>query len=243
MGRRRVRDVARVGRQSLGRVVVVTQVGEQVDGPLVTEALDLVPGVRIQRVQHEGGRHDEDPPVAVHLTVGHALAVVLPHRVLPPLGGGLPERPERFAGCRVDRDDGAPLPGHAVQSAVDVDRSRAEDVVGRGSKVVALPYPGDLELLEVGRVDLVERRVVRTPGVTAPVAPLTVLRAGLLRAKRRDSTEPDRHQTQRQQPRLVPCQSKHAHTHLSVFLEERHVLRGGVTPPSPTKKKPFEIRK
>src|SRR5690606_10455917 len=46
--------------------------------------------------------------------------------------------------------------------------------VDLGAEVVAAPDPRDLELREVARVDLVERRVARAGRVGAPVAPFAV---------------------------------------------------------------------
>src|SRR5437867_1640731 len=57
------------------------------------------------------------------------------------------------------------------------------------SKTVRLESPRHLELVEVGGVDLIERRIARAAGVAGVAAPLAVLRTGLGEQRRRRQTE------------------------------------------------------
>src|SRR5690606_25748014 len=68
--------------------------------------------------------------------------------------------------------------GDAVELPLGVDRCRAEQGVHLGPIIVAAPEPGDLQALETGCVDLVERGVARASGVAAPESPVPALRPG-----------------------------------------------------------------
>ena len=175
---RRIGDGADLLGQPVIRVELVAEVRQQVDRAVVAKARDRTAGLGIQRVQEERRRHDVDPPGAVRPRVGHAFAVVLPHRIRPPLGVGLAEGPQRLAGRRVDGGNGPPLPCHAEELPFGIDRGRAEDHVGAPAVVVSPPDPGHLELLEVVGVDLIQRRIALTLLVATPVAPPALLRQG-----------------------------------------------------------------
>ena len=94
---------------------------------------------------------------------------------LPDLRVVLPERPARR---RIDRDVDAER-GRRVEDTVHHDRrvliARGPgDRVGLRDLVVGrAPTPGDLQLVDVGACDLVERRVLGARGVAAVVAPFT----------------------------------------------------------------------
>ena len=140
--------------------------------------LQRAAGLGVERPEEEGGAGDEDHPAAVHLGVGHPLAVGLPGRAQVPDALGLAEGPERLARGRIDRHHLPPRRGHRVDDAVDVDRRGAVEVVDVGPEVVAPPDPGHLQIGEVVAVDLVQRRRAGVPRVAAEVAPLAVLGAG-----------------------------------------------------------------
>ena len=178
--RGRAGDVALLERDAHVVVVLVAQVVEQVHGPGLGEALDVhrasealdgLAGLGVERVQEERGRDHVDDVAAVDVGVGDALAVVLPHRVLPAEGFGLDPVPEHFAGGGIGGDHVALLAGDADQLAVDVDRRRARvNYRIRG----AVPDPVHLELVEVAGVDLREFGVALAAGVSADVGPVAL---------------------------------------------------------------------
>ena len=100
---RRVGDVADFrGQAVLGVVVPGAEVVEEVDGSVLAEGVDRPAGVGVERVQEEAGGDQVDHSASVHVRVGDALPVVLPHRVLPPLGVRLAVGPQRLAGGGID---------------------------------------------------------------------------------------------------------------------------------------------
>ena len=154
--------------------------GETVDGHLAPEALDGLTGMRIERVEEERGRHHVDDVPAVDVCVGDALTMVLPHGVLPPEGAGLAEGPQRLSRAGVHGDHITALAGHRNQHAIHIDRRRACQHV---SETGSVPFPGDLEVVEVPGGNLVERGVLLAPHVAADEGPfrLTASASPLLR--------------------------------------------------------------
>ena len=71
--------------------------------------------------------------------------------------------------------------GGRVHHAVDHERRAFQLVFGARAQVVGLEAPGDFELAEVGRVDLIERRVAVVAQVAGVGRPLAVLGAQLIR--------------------------------------------------------------
>ena len=55
------------------------------------------------------------------------------------------------------------VPRGRVQHALDHERRPFELVLGERAEVVGLEAPGDFQLAEVGGVDLIQRRVPRSP--------------------------------------------------------------------------------
>src|SRR5215213_11112247 len=100
--------------------------------------------------------------------------------------------PQELAGRGIHRDGGAARAGRQVEPAVDHQRAGLEIEVGPRPEVVGLEPPGDLERVEVGRVDLIERRVARGAEIAGPRPPFSVLRARLRRQRRRESGD-DQH--------------------------------------------------
>ena len=94
----------------------------------------------------------------------------LARRLLPADAFVHPPHPERLAVLGIERRSNATRGGDGEQAAVRVERRRA--IVLVLTEGPGVPLPGDLQLAEVRRVDLIERRVARAPGVGAPVAPL-----------------------------------------------------------------------
>src|SRR5262249_11974944 len=90
-----------------------------------------------------------------------------------------------------------------IDDAFHHQRRRLELVLRPRPEVVCLEPPGDLKLVEIAGVDLIERRVPVVPDVAAVAAPLAVLRAGLPRYRR----ECTHHDTSRDERYAL-----HAHT-------------------------------
>ena len=93
-------------------------------------------------------------------------------------------RPDQLAGPAVERDDRSARAAGRVEHALDHQRRAFELVLGARAEVVGLEPPGDLELVEVRGVDLVERRVAPAPEVGGVVRPLAVVDAGFARLRR-----------------------------------------------------------
>ena len=105
--------------------------------------------------------------------------MILARRPFASLPLVVPPQPQRLAGRRVDRHDVAGGAGRDVEDTVDRERRRLIVVDGLRPEVVGLPAPGDLQVADVVRGDLIERGVPRAAGVAAVVAPLAIGGAGL----------------------------------------------------------------
>ena len=123
---------------------------------VVAERRDRVPGPGVDRRQ-ESAVHVEQPAIR-------------PIRALPVVHAAVADRalvavrPDLLAARGVERDDRSVRAEH-VHHAVDDDRIEPHRA-GAGGK-----RPGDLELLDVGLVDLLQRRVlvgIRRPEIAAP---------------------------------------------------------------------------
>ena len=105
-------------------------------------------------------------------------------------------RPDQLAGLRVERDNRPARPAGRVEDAFHHQRRALQLVLGERAEAVGLEPPRHFELVEVGAVDLVQRRVAGAFQVGGIMRPLAVLRrrqAGLPRDPRR---EPDESQGQ-----------------------------------------------
>src|SRR6185503_9663440 len=80
---------------------------------------------------------------------------------------------------RVERDDGAAGARRRVDDPARHQRSGFEVELGPRTEVLGLEPPRDLELVEIVRVDLVERGVPGVGEIAAVGRPLPVFRAGL----------------------------------------------------------------
>ena len=92
-----------------------------------------------------------------------------------------PPDPQRLAAAGVDRDDVARRARRRVQHAVDHQRRRLALQLRRRAEVAAVPTPRDLQVFDVLRVDLIERRVVLRREAAAVDGPLD--RAAFLRRR------------------------------------------------------------
>src|SRR6185369_6016225 len=87
---------------------------------------------------------------------------------------------------RIERDDGTPRTGGAVEDAVHHQRRGLVVELGTRAERLGLESPGHLELAEVAGVDLIERRVARVSQIAAIRPPLAAGRAGLSGGRSRD---------------------------------------------------------
>ena len=132
-----------------------------------------VPGV--EGDQAVAGRHVEDALVALAVgPVRHAAARQLARRDRGAVALAVAVRPDQFTGASVERDDGSACARGRIEHASDRERSAFELELGARAEVVGLEAPRDLELVEVGRVDLIERRILRAPHVRRVVRPVAV---------------------------------------------------------------------
>src|ERR1700722_5777377 len=87
-----------------------------------------------------------------------------------------------------------------INHAVSHQRRTFEIKLGTRTQVVGLESPSHLELAEIASVDLVERRVVRVPQVSAIATPLAVLSAHLSTERKHQQ---DQHQARSNHPYLL----------------------------------------
>ena len=121
--------------------------------------------------------------------------------------------PQRLAGCRIDRRgliEGCREVEHAVNhQRCSLQVSDADSGLGLSQRIEIestidrLPSPRDLEVVEVGLVDLIERGVLRAPEVAAVRAPLPICRAVLRSHVMRPARDPAR---EREPRNLFPYQ-------------------------------------
>src|SRR5262245_20120889 len=82
--------------------------------------------------------------------------------------------PQQFTTLRVEGNNGSARATRCIEDTANHERRAFQFVLGPGSETVGLEPPRDFELVEVARVDLIERRVLRAAKVTGVVRPLTV---------------------------------------------------------------------
>ena len=145
----------------------------QVDDAVLAEAADRRAVVRVERDQAIAGRDVEDAVVAAAVApVREPAARQLARRDAGALALAQAVRPHQLAGLPVERDDGPPRAAGGVEHAVDRERRAFQLVLGTRTEDVGLEAPRDLERLEVGGVDLIERRVLRAADVRGVVRPV-----------------------------------------------------------------------
>ena len=114
----------------------------------------------------------------------------LPRRRRGARGLVLGVHPFQLARNRVERDHGAPRAAGGVERAVRHQRRAFELELGARAEEVGLEAPRDLERVEVGRVDLIERRIVMVAEIAGIRSPFAAGRRRLLRAA--DAADPRR---------------------------------------------------
>src|SRR5690348_3269196 len=83
--------------------------------------------------------------------------------------------PEQLSGGRIQRDHGAARSCGRIQNAVHHERRSLELVLRAVAEVVCLDAPGDFQITEVARVDLVQRAVASACKIGSVGRPLRVL--------------------------------------------------------------------
>jgi len=154
------------------RLVVVTL---QVDHSVDAELGHRPAGLRVERDQPVARRHIDDP---------RFVAARRPAPVGQPAPGESSRcrvatrpfnqavNPVQLARRGVEGHHRTPRPAGRIQHAVDHERRGLEPKLGHWTKVVGLEPPGDLQVVEVVRGDLVERRVAGVTQVAAVGGPL-----------------------------------------------------------------------
>ena len=159
------------------QIDVLIDLALQVHGAVLSEAGDGHAVLRVERDQAVAGRHVEDPLLRAVGPVGEAAPGELARRV----GGAgslvLAVRPEQLARDRIQGYGRAARSRRRVEDAVHHERRPLEFVLRPRPQAVRLEPPGNLEIVEVAGVDLVQRGVPAAPDVAGIGGPLAVARA------------------------------------------------------------------
>src|SRR5437660_438348 len=116
--------------------------------------------------------------------------------------------PQKFAICSIEGHDVAASSGYAVHHSAHHERRRFQIEFRPRTEISRAESPSHLQLVEVGRIDLVKRRITRVAEIAPISPPFPILRARLRAKKpRTQQTYPDqfRHQLLRS---LVPTWSR-----------------------------------
>ena len=157
----------------------------QVDPAVVAEVADRLAGAGVHRDQVRLAGAPEDAGIVAVAPVGETARAVAVRRVAALVGSRI-VHPDGFAGAGVDRRRLVERGGQ-VEHAVDHQRRRLQAADGDRPVVRApgqrlqvhvavdgLPAPGDAQVAEVARVDLVQRGVLRAAVVAGVAAPFAV---------------------------------------------------------------------
>ena len=183
----------------------------QIDDAVLAERRNHGAVLRIELDQAVARRHVQDALVALAVgPVGDAAAGELPRRDRRAVALTVAVRPDQLARFAVERDDRPPRSRRRVEHASDRERRPFELELGTRAEVVGLEPPGDLQLVEVRRVDLIERRVLRPVHVGGVMRPVAVFGAGEVALARRAHRHPGDAERQRgQRQRGTPECSRH----------------------------------
>ena len=151
----------------------------QIDRAVRSEAGDRRSILRVERQEAIARGHVENSLFAAVGPVRQATARELPWRVGAPVAFSLAVHPEQLARRRIERDDRSPRSCRGVDDAVRHQRRALQLKFGPRSQVLGLEPPGDLEVVEVARVDLIERRVPGVAEVSAVGPPFALRRSAL----------------------------------------------------------------
>jgi len=157
-------------------LVAVNGADLQIDEAILAERHDRRAGLRVQLREPIAGRHVDDALIAAAVgPIGEAASRELARRDAGALALADTVRPDQLPGLRVERDDGAARAGRRIQHAVHHQRRAFQLVFRERAEGVGLEAPRDLQLPEVGRGDLIERRIPRALQIGVVVRPLAVL--------------------------------------------------------------------
>src|SRR4029077_3069986 len=109
--------------------------------------------------------------------VGDASSGKLPRSDRSPLAFTKAMRPDQLTRLRIECDYGSPRASGRVQNAFDHEGGAFQLVLREGTEIVGLESPGNLELVEVRGVDLIQWRVPCPFQISAVNGPLAVCRA------------------------------------------------------------------
>ncbi len=152
----------------------------QINDAVGAEAIHQRAGLGVELDQAIAGGHVDDALVAGAIgPVGKPAAGELARRMSGARTFAQAVRPNEFAGLGVERNHRAPRAGGRVEHAPDHDRRAFEFVFRIGPEIVGLEPPRDLQLVEVGCIDLIERRIAAEAQVSAIAWPFAVLGRGL----------------------------------------------------------------
>ncbi len=184
-------------------LVVVTL---QVDHPADAELRNRTAGLRVERDQPVARRHIDYPRLLAArrpAPVGQSAPRELSRCRLATRPFGQTVDPLQLAGRGVESHHRTPRPARRVQRAVDHERRGLEPIFWHRTEVVGLEPPGDLQVGEIVRGDLVERRIARMTQVASVGGPLAGGGARLGRDGR-DRREKSRGQHAAGSERIVP---------------------------------------
>ena len=188
------------------KIDLLVQPALQVDDAVEAEVGNLVAGRGVERDQLVSRRDVKNASGAPIVPVGQASARQPARRLLPALSLVEPMHPEQLARHGVECRHRAPPARRRVHHAVHHERRALEVELGPRTETVGLEGPGQFEIVEVLRRDLIERRVAGTGQVAAVGRPLLVWQRLLRGRVRRRHDEHQKHQE--------PCDTTRSDRHI-----------------------------
>ena len=187
---------------SRDEIDLLIEVALQVDDAVLTEGGDARAGSGVEGDEPVTGRDVQNPLLLAVAPVREAASGQLSGRGGAARAFILAVHPEQLARCSVERHHRASRSGGRVEHALHHQRRRLELKLGARTQTVGLEAPGQLQVAEVRRVDLVERSVPRVAQIASISRPFPVLRAGLAVSSdgHPDERDEERQGTGRQAP-------------------------------------------
>ncbi len=145
----------------------------EVDDAVAPEVRHSYPSLRVEHDEPKPERHVQNPLVVPVGPVGQPPTRQPAGSRLAAGALALTVHPQELTGFRVQCHHGSPRATGRVEHAVRNERSAFQLELGPAAEVVGLKTPRDLEVVEVGGVDLVEWRVpgvAQVPAVGGPCA-------------------------------------------------------------------------
>ncbi len=150
----------------LARAVLHAQL--EVQRPVLAEAGIGNPGLCVKGDQPVSNRHVEDSRLLAVAPVSQAASRKPSRGRFAAVSFMFAVHPQQFAGGCVERDDGAARSASGINHAANHERRSFKFVFRPRPEIVGFESPGNLQLVEVGSVDLIEGPVART-GKIGPV--------------------------------------------------------------------------